>query len=89
MSVEQTFRVVEVDRVKFRGLVNTYLPELWYRYFIRGLSTPWDQTVYVRESGYLFKRSKAKVILHEISHLLGLPHTTFFGVRAWHGLWRL
>lgn len=61
--------------------------KLWYLPFIRGYRK--GDKIYLRKNAvYIFPYSKEKLIAHEEGHINGKSHT-WFGIMAWHGLFRM
>lgn len=61
--------------------------KVWYYFLIRAFV--FKKIIYLRKNAvYIFPDSKEKIILHEQGHIDGKKHT-WFGIMAWHGLFRM
>jgi len=61
--------------------------KVWYYFLIRAFC--FREIIFLRKNAiYIFPNSKTNVIEHEQGHIAGKQHT-WFGIMAWHGLFRM
>lgn len=80
-------QIVTLSPYEFFRTYKAYGGNVWYYRLIRAFV--YKDVIYLRENAiFLFPDSKEKLIAHEQGHLDGKTHT-WFGIMAWHGLFRM